>query len=99
MFGDDRFGTAEDVATTFFPAPTTVGLATSTTFPDALSGGAQLALAGAPLLLLSPQSSVPGPTMTYLTNARGTLSTAHLYGGSTALADSVLAEVRTLVGG
>lgn len=42
IVGNDRFGTAVDVATKFFSSRTTVGIATGLSFPDALSGGALL---------------------------------------------------------
>ena len=60
IVGVDRYATAADLATRFFAAPTLVGVATGVSFPDALSGGAQLARVDAPLLLATP-TGVPAP--------------------------------------
>ncbi|HEY5314703.1 MAG TPA: cell wall-binding repeat-containing protein, partial [Pirellulales bacterium] len=90
--GADRYATAAAVAATFFSAPTTVGVATGAGFPDALAGGAQLAKAGAPLLLAEP-SALPSSTITYLTNNRSTVLTVHLYGGAAVLTDAVQSAI------
>ena len=96
--GADRFATAAAVATKFFPAPTTIGIATGATFPDALAGGAQLALVGAPLLL-STTTAMPGVTTTYLGAVHSGMKDAHVFGGSAALADGVVSQLRSAVGG
>jgi hypothetical protein len=98
VFGADRFATAAAVAAKFFPSPTTVGIATGTSFPDALSGGAQLALTDSPLLL-SLTGGAPSPTTTYLTDTRSSILTLHLYGGTSALADTVEAQLSATLGG
>lgn len=92
VVGSDRFGTAADVAAKFFASPSTVGVATGTAFPDALSGGAQLALDDDPLLLAGP-TSLPAATLSYLTGVGATVTTAHLYGGTAALSDAVRTQV------
>jgi len=96
IVGADRYATAAAVATEFFPAATMAGVATAATFPDALSGGAQLARAGAPLLLSSPDN-LGASTTSYLSGARGTLATTHMYGGTAALSDAVAAQLRALI--
>ncbi len=97
VFGADRYATATAVATRFFPAPTAIGVATAANFPDALSGGAQLALVGEPLVLSSPES-VPSATTDYLTSVRGTATTAHMFGGVQALADAVRSQIEHALG-
>lgn len=93
IVGVDRYVTAADLATRFFAAPTLAGVATGTTFPDALAGSAQLAHADAPLLLATP-TSVPGPTGDYLASVKSGLNAVHLYGGANALSDKVDTELR-----
>jgi len=90
--GTDRFDTAAEVARRFFRSPQTVGLASGGDFPDALSGGAHGAAEGAPLLLVLP-SDVPAATQGYLTEHRGTLSRAYVYGGPAAVEETVLDQV------
>jgi putative cell wall-binding protein len=95
VFGADRYETAAAVASKFFTAPATAGVATGLSFPDALSGGAQLALLGGPLLLVSP-STVPFATAEYLGQTR-TIIGVHVYGGATVLPDSVLTQLQSVV--
>ena len=72
LVGADRYATAATVAATFFPAPTTVGIATGLNFPDALAGAAQLATAGGPLLLTTT-SVLPAATGSALTAVKASL--------------------------
>lgn len=96
IVGADRYATAAALATRFFAAPSLVGVATGTSFPDALSGGAQLAHADGPLLLSTP-SSVPGPTSDYLAGVKSGLTAVHLFGGPNALTDNVSAQLKNAV--
>jgi putative cell wall-binding protein len=98
IVGTDRYATAAAVATRFFPAPATVGIATGATFPDALAGGAQLAMFDAPLLLSAP-ATIPGVTSTYLNDVRAGVTDAHVYGGTAALSATVFSQLRSAVGG
>ena len=87
----DRYATAATIATiatTFFPAPTTVGIATGLNFPDALAGAAQLATAGGPLLLTTT-SVLPAATGNALTAVKASLTTTHFYGQIDVVADPV----------
>ncbi len=97
LAGDDRYGTAAAVATRFFTDPTTVGVATGTNFPDALTGGAQLARIGAPLLLTDP-GVLPKPTSTYLAANKASITTAHLFGGTPTLPEAIRTLIRTALG-
>jgi putative cell wall-binding protein len=94
IVGADRYATAVAVATTFFTAPTTLGIATGTNFPDALAAGALLAHAGAPLLL-TDSGSLPTPTLQYLTSVASSATSAHIFGGTLAVSDSVRTAVST----
>src|SRR4029077_16234221 len=46
VYGQDLYGTAAAVASTFFPAPIIFGAATSADFPDALGAGVFMATGG-----------------------------------------------------
>jgi len=89
--GSDRYVTAVDVAQTFFTNPTGVGVATGIGFADALSSGALLAHAGAPLLL-AQTTSVPQPVLDYLTGLKAAVI-AHVFGGDTALSPTVQSAI------
>ena len=67
--------TSAAVAAKFFPAPTTVGIAASVSFPDALAGGAQIAHLGGPLLLNAP-GAIDNQVAGYLTAHSQTVTLA-----------------------
>lgn len=92
--GVDRYATAAAIATTFFDGPQTVGVATGSTFPDALAGAAQLGRADGPLLLAGAVGLYPA-TRTYLASNSSTVTAVHVYGGTTALSDDVITQIRT----
>ena len=93
VVGADRYATAADLAARLFAGPTLVGLATGTSFPDALSGGAQLARAGGPLLLATP-TGLPAATSGYLAAVKTGLTAVHLFGGTNALTDNVTTQLK-----
>jgi hypothetical protein len=96
--GADRYATAVVVASAIFSAPTSVGLASGVTFPDALSGGAYQAHAGGPILLTAPTVLAPS-TDTYLTGAKASIANAEIFGGDAALSASVQAAITAALGG
>jgi putative cell wall-binding protein len=96
ILGSDRYATAAAVATKFFPSSAVVGVATGAGFPDALAGGAQLALMGAPLLL-SSLASVPTSTSNYL-NSDGVLTNVYVYGGTAVLGANVVGQLTAAFG-
>ncbi len=98
ILGADRYATAAAVATKFFPSSAVVGVATGTGFPDALAGGAQLALMGGPLLL-SSAASVPASTSNYLATDHSTLAKVYIYGGTSVLGANVVTELTAAMGG
>ena len=97
IVGTDRFATAAAVAAKFFASSTMAGVATGAGFPDALAGGAQLALLGAPLLLAS-QATVPTSTSGYLDSNHNALTNIYVYGGAAVLGNGVVAQLATTFG-
>jgi hypothetical protein len=97
LVGADRYQTSVVVAQALFPSPTGMGVATGTTFPDALAGGALLGKLGQPLLLAGPSGLSPKVTE-YLTGVKGTAKTARLFGGTGVLSASVQSAVASALG-
>jgi YVTN family beta-propeller protein len=97
IVGADRFDTSVAVATRFFSAPTTVGIATGLSFPDALSAGALLGHVTAPLLLVAT-TSVPGSVTTYLAAVKTTITTGYLIGGPNTVNQSVADAINVTLG-
>jgi subtilisin family serine protease len=70
LAGEDRFGTAADIANgAFQPYPDRVLVATGENFPDALAGGAPGAQFGYPVLLVN-QNAIPESTAAELERLR-----------------------------
>jgi putative cell wall-binding protein len=97
VVGADRMATAALVASTFFTAPITVGIASGATFADAMSGGAYLARLGGPMLLTYP-TSLPASTSNYLSAVRSELASSSLFGGSAAISVNVQTTIDQLLG-
>jgi putative cell wall-binding protein len=97
IVGADRISTAASVASTFFPTPLTLGVASGATFADAMSGGAYLARLGGPILLTYP-TSLPASTSNYLSAVRSGLASSSLFGGSAAISTSVQTTIDQLLG-
>ena len=94
--GTDRYAVAARVSTRFSPSPApVVYVAAGTAYADALSAGPVAARAGAPLLFVR-RDSVPTATRGELLRLRP--GTVVVVGGPGAVADSVLADLRTLTG-
>src|SRR5205807_6204340 len=92
--GIDRFETAAAVADAFPPGTPKAYVAGGVTFPDALTAGAAAATVGAPLLLV-PADTLPPAVINELTRLE--TSDARVVGGSAAVTDAVLAQLRTKV--
>lgn len=88
IVGADRFDTAARVAAAFFSDPTAAGIASGTSFPDGLAGGAHAVRKGGPLLL-ALATDVPAPTRDFLRQRADAISRAFLYGGAAVLSDAV----------
>jgi hypothetical protein len=97
VWGQDLYGTAEAVATTFFPSPTSFGAATSASFADALSGGPMLGRIHAPMLLVPSSGPLPASIADYLSGVVSGLTSGTLFGGPLAVGDDVLAELDAIL--
>jgi len=93
VVGADRYATSVLVARQFFAAPTTLGFASGSAFPDALSGGANIGGVGGPLLLVPSCGSLPSSLSGYLTTVSAGVTGGFLYGGSLAVGDDVLGQL------
>jgi hypothetical protein len=71
-------------------------LATGTTFPDALSGGAVMALLGGPMLLTNPTTLNAHP-QAFLAENRATIDAALIFGGSGAISNLVDGQVAAAI--
>jgi hypothetical protein len=80
-------GVAVAVAERFFPSFSSVGVAGSADFPDALSGGAHAAAAGGPLLW-TQRDTVPIETAAALEARRGEIERLYVYGGTAAVSSA-----------
>ena len=97
IVGSDRYATSVAVASTFWAAPNNqnafVGFASGAAFPDALSGSANIAGHGGPLLLVPPAGPLPASLASYLSALPAVTATGLVYGGTSAVGDDVSAEV------
>ncbi|MGH7749105.1 MAG: cell wall-binding repeat-containing protein, partial [Candidatus Dormibacteria bacterium] len=91
--GPDRFATSAAVATTFFPSPKAVGLATGLDFPDALAGGATMGATG-PMLLVSPSAPLPQSVSSYLSTDAKVATSVLVFGGTSVVGDDVVSAAR-----
>jgi len=95
--GSNRYDTARLVAEfqADVPCPLTyhrIGLATGTDFPDALAGGAACGAARGTLLLTDP-ATLSVPTYEFLTGHAVEVYAVDVYGGTTAISETVRAAV------
>jgi len=95
VYGQDLYGTAAAVASTFFPRATTFGAATGTGFPDALSGGVFMGApaTNGPVLLVQPSGPLPAAIASYLFGVAPTLTQGYLFGGPLAVGADVQSEL------
>jgi hypothetical protein len=91
--GSDRYATSDAVALAFFPTTTGVSVASGANFPDALAAGPVAGAATQPVLLVPGTGSLPEPITSYLTTHAGGIASVRAFGGTTAVADTVLNEV------
>jgi putative cell wall-binding protein len=95
LSGADRYATDTAVAARFFASPAAAVAATAAKFPDALTGGVLAGRLGAPILLAAPTSPLPAAVADYLRADGAGVTTIDVVGGPDALADSVIASLRT----
>jgi len=93
--GDDRYETAVMVAERFFDDPRNVGVASGLVFADALPGSAHIAERSGPMLLVD--DSLPDVVEDYLEDDAATITTAHVYGGRSAVRESVLDDIEDAI--
>lgn len=98
LVGTDRYATAAAVASTFFPAPATVGVATGANYPDALAAGVLLGAKGAPLLLAPSTGALPSSVSNYLTAKKAGITAAYAFGGTASLSADMLTAVQKAIG-
>ncbi|HTN80376.1 MAG TPA: cell wall-binding repeat-containing protein, partial [Acidimicrobiales bacterium] len=98
IVGIDRYETSQLIASRFFPSPGTIGLASGTTFADALTGGAHIARFSGPMLLTDP-SVLPATIQAYLNSKASNIGGGFLYGGTAAVSDSVRITAQVAIGG
>ena len=92
--GPGRYDTADRVARRFFSEAPLAALAGGERFPDALAGSRHAAAKGVPLLLAAP-TRLLAPQSAYLAERQP--SQAVVYGGSAAVADRAVGDVRRAV--
>ncbi|NUP46915.1 MAG: hypothetical protein HOW97_06305 [Catenulispora sp.] len=102
LYGGDRYATSAKVAGAVIGAlghaPTGVGVASGMNFPDALTGGAFAANAGEPLLLTDP-AQLPDAIGAELAALAAHLRTVTVFGGPSAVSNTVVTEIAARVGG
>ena len=95
VVGTSRYDTAALVAETYFTTATEFAIASGESFADGLAGGAAVADAGGPLLLMK-RRGLSLRTVSYLAESRGGLRAGVAYGGIAALEDDLLVAVDAL---
>ena len=102
LAGPDRYATgaavAQAVAGVTGHVPTTVGIASGSTFPDALTGGAYAANAAEPLLLTAPDS-LSAPTASLLSGWASQFTAVTVFGGQAAISGPTFAAIVKTVHG
>jgi putative cell wall-binding protein len=93
LAGNDRYGTAADIAVDSFGTSDNVLLANGVRFPDALSGNYLAGALGAPILL-TDQNTLPQATRDAFTRLGA--KTVTILGGTAAVSAAVEAELRTM---
>jgi hypothetical protein len=96
--GADRYQTSELVAEKLFDPPHEVALATGTSFPDALSGGAYAAAHLAPLLLAPPSLTATGAVPAFLHAWSSTIDRADIFGGTGVVPSTVEQQLGPIIG-
>lgn len=94
--GADRYATAAAVAAKFADAVDTLYLAYGGNYPDALSAAPAAAFVGGPLLLTN-STSLPATTAQAIVDADP--NTIIVVGGTTAVSNSVVAQLKSLIPG
>jgi hypothetical protein len=91
--GPDRYATSDAVALAFFPTTAGISVASGVNFPDALAAGPVAGSANQPMLLVPATGALPEPITSYLTTHAGGIASVRAFGGTSAVAESVLSEI------
>ncbi len=97
LIGANRFDTSVLVARQYFPGAATVGYASGTSFPDALTGGALMAAMWQPLMLVQ-KSTTPATVSAQAYSYRAATDQVLTFGGSGVVAETVRSTVATRAG-
>ncbi|HSI99409.1 MAG TPA: cell wall-binding repeat-containing protein [Patescibacteria group bacterium] len=95
LAGADRFATAAAVSKAFFTLPPSVYLATGLNFPDALAAVPAAGRAASPLLLVQ-RDAIPSSVASELVRLHP--PRVFLAGGTPTISDSVVSQLRALLG-
>lgn len=98
LAGPDRYATAASVAAEFFASPRTIGVASGLSFPDALAGGANIAIRNGPMLLVATDAPLPAAVTDYVRSQAG-LDHFVVYGGTRVVTDRAATVLADLIGG
>lgn len=93
VVGGDRYDTSAKVAQRFFANPGAVGIASGTSFPDGLSGGALLGREGWPLLLTDPDG-LPVVVHAYLSTNSASIRAALIFGGTASVSVQISQQIQ-----
>lgn len=96
--GRDRYATASAVARHFFSGPRTIGVASGLSFPDALAGGANIAIRNGPMLLVARDAPLPPPIIDYV-RSQSAIDHSVVYGGTGVVSDRAASELARLIVG
>ena len=100
VFGLTRFDTAAQVAYAFFGPQPYVGVATAYNWPDALAGGALMAVLNGPLLLVNGAEAALHPaTFEVVAQYSGAESTALVFGGTGVIVPATANSVGAAISG
>lgn len=100
LYGSDRYATAAAIAehglAAWWGDPSYIGVATGVNFPDALGGGAAAGHLGGIMLLTKPDS-LSASAGACISEHRGAVVRAQVYGGNTTVTDKVVRQVDALL--
>ncbi|CAN7371677.1 cell wall-binding repeat-containing protein [Knoellia sp. LjRoot47] len=95
--GADRYRVAANVADFFFSPSSTVGIADGRNWPDAVSGGAAMALIGQPILLNGGTSLHPA-TREHIRRIRSSADAVLTFGGAASVPESAVTTAVAVAG-
>lgn len=91
--GANRYETSMKVAAKWFSSAQSLGIATGTAFPDALSAAPDMASRNGPILLVPPTGTVPSAVTTQLAAYQAQQPQVRVFGGPGAVSDAIVNQV------